>query len=68
MTKRECINYVADQQAKSWEQPTSFAKRTEVYNHCKEVCKNNGYTGGSFVQIWDAATRVNAIANGSYRG
>lgn len=68
MNKRACIDYVKEQQKKGWEQPTSFEKRTEVYNHCKEFCKKNGYTGGSFVQIWNAATRQRAIANGSYRG
>ena len=68
MTKRECIDYVAEQQTKSWEQPTDYDKRTKVYAHCKEVCKRNGYTGGAFENIWLNAIRRRAIANGSYRG
>lgn len=68
MNKRECIVYVAKQQTKCWEQPTTYQERTEIYNYCKDVCKQNGYSGGAFDQIWNAATRLRAIANGVYRG
>lgn len=68
MNKRECIAHVAEQQANSWKQSTTYQKRTEIYNQCKDVCKQNGYIGTAFVQIWDAATRMNAISKGVYRG
>lgn len=68
MTKRDCIAYCAQAQKKSWENPTDYAKRTAAYEDAKKVCKANGYTGGAFHQIWDAATRENAIAAGTYRG
>lgn len=68
MTKRDCIAYCATAQKKSWENPTDYAKRTEAYEDAKKVCKANGYTGGTFHQIWDAATRENAIERGVYRG
>ena len=68
ITKRELINWTAEQQKKSWEQPTTFEKRLGTYEHCKEICKKSGYVSGAFDQIWNAAIRQRAIADGCYRG
>lgn len=56
MTKRECISICTQIQRQSWEEPTSYAKRTAAYEEAKRVCRENGYTGGTFEQIWNAAT------------
>lgn len=68
MTKRECVAYIKAQQTKMWEAPTSYDKRTAVYKQCETVCRQNGYIGECFVQLWNAATREAAIAGGVYRG
>ena len=67
MTKKECISYCAEEQRKAWVEPTSYSKRTESFEHCREICKSNGYTGSAFDQIWKAAVRECAIADGVYR-
>ena len=67
MTKRECINYCVQEQRKAWENPTNYSKRTASFEHCKEICKRNGYTGGAFTKIWQAAVRKCAIKDGVYR-
>lgn len=58
MNKRECIEYIYEQLIKAWEEhpaPTDYLKRREVYEHCKDVCKANGYVGEGFVQLWNRA-------------
>lgn len=60
MTKKDCIAYCAQAQKKSWENPTDYAKRTAAYEEAKRVCRENGYTGGTFEQIWNAATTQRA--------
>ncbi len=68
MNKRECVAYIKAQQEKMWEAPTSYDKRTETYKHCETVCRQNGYGGECFVQLWNAATREIATKEGIYRG
>lgn len=55
MTKKDCIAYCAQIQRQSWTAPTDYAKRTAAYEEAKRVCRENGYTGGTFEQIWNAA-------------
>lgn len=60
MNKIECINYCARKITVMWAQygkPTDYDKRHAVYEHCKDVCKNNGYTGVCFIGIWNAASK-----------
>ena len=66
MTKRDCINYCVQKMREMWDNRTTFDERTVMYNDCKDVCKANGYTGGAFVGIWNAACREKAIADGVY--
>lgn len=60
MNKNECINYCENRIKEMWEKygkPTDYNKRREVYAHCKDVCKNNGYIGVCFISIWNAASK-----------
>ena len=68
MNKRELINYIAEQQELSWDQPTTYEQRSKIYEQCKDICKQNGYIGGTFEQLWNAATRQRATGKGIYRG
>ncbi len=56
MTKRECIDICVQIQRQSWTAPTDYAKRTAAYEEAKRVCRESGYTGGTFEQLWNAAT------------
>lgn len=56
MNMRECINICVQIQRQSWTAPTDYAKRTAAYEEAKRVCRENGYTGGTFKQLWNAAT------------
>jgi hypothetical protein len=43
-----------------WEKygnPADYNNRRAVYEHCKTVCMNNGYTGMCFVDIWNKASK-----------
>lgn len=55
MTKRECIDICVQIQRQSWTAPTDYDKRTAAYEEAKRVCRESGYTGGTFEQIWNAA-------------
>lgn len=56
MTMRECISICVQIQRQSWTDPTDYAKRTAAYEEAKRVCRESGYIGGAFEQIWNAAT------------
>lgn len=52
MNKLECVNYILNALISNKER-TSY----KVYEDCKEVCKQNGYTGECFVQFWQKACK-----------
>lgn len=55
MNKLECINFILNALINNTER-TSI----KVYEECKAVCKQNGYTGECFVQLWQAACQKHA--------
>ena len=60
MNKNECINYCANRITEMWEKygnPADYMNRRAVYENCKTVCMNNGYTGMCFVDIWNKASK-----------
>lgn len=60
MKKIDCIRYCENAITEMWEKygkPADYNKRREVYAHCKEVCKKNGYTGMCFIGIWNTASK-----------
>lgn len=67
MTKRECIAYIKAQQ-KNVGILRNYDGMTKVYKQCETVCRQNGYVGECFIQLWNAATRETAIEGGVYRG
>jgi len=59
MNKLECTKYCEQAIKEMWEKyskPTEYNKRCEVYQHCKQVCKKNGYVNGAFTAIWNKAS------------
>ena len=43
-----------------WEKygnPADYMNRRAVYENCKTVCMNNGYTGMRFIGIWNKASK-----------
>lgn len=60
MNEIECIRYCKNAITEMWEKygkPTDRAKYLEVYEHCKDVCKINGYALMRFIGIWNAASK-----------
>lgn len=52
MNKLECVDYILNALISNTER-TSY----KVYEECMEVCKQNGYTGECFVQLWQKACK-----------
>ena len=60
MNKNECITYCANRIKEMWKKygkPTDYMNRQAVYEHCKNVCMSNCYTGMCFVDIWNKASK-----------
>ena len=60
MNEIECIRYCENAITEMWEKYgklTDRAKYLEIYENCKTVCMNNGYTGMCFVDIWNKASK-----------
>lgn len=60
MNKNDCINHCANKITEMWDKygnPADYNKRRAVYEQCKTVCMNNGYTGMCFVDIWNKASK-----------
>lgn len=59
MNKRECVDYILNALVSNAER-----HYYGVYEKCREVCRQNGYTGECFVQLWKAACRKHASMMG----
>lgn len=50
MNKLECINFILSALINNTERTSC-----NVYEECKTICKQNGYAGECFVQLWQTA-------------
>ena len=64
MTKRECIDYIYQKQNEAHKEQLRRIKNktgnaheaiTECYQHCKQICKDNGYVDICFENLWNMA-------------
>ena len=64
MTKRECRDYISqklneyhDEQLRRIKNKTGNAHDaiTECYEHCKQICADNGYVGECYYNLWNMA-------------
>lgn len=56
MNRNECIDFVLKALINNTERTSE-----NVYKQCKEVCKQNGYVGECFIQIWNNAVKKHEI-------
>lgn len=65
MTKRECLDFCYEQIITARNKPISkpIESHENIHNtylHCKQVCAENGYVGGVFVELWNKAVDKHA--------
>lgn len=53
--RSDCVKFCIARIQKLWKNhgyDAKYAERNKAYNECKEFCKNNGYSGVNFNDIW----------------
>lgn len=60
MNKRECVDYIVNAIIIRNKERQSY----KVYEECRELCKQNGYEGECFVQLWNKACKKHAAMLG----
>lgn len=63
MTKHEIIQYIAGKLEdihKRFPVPTDYGKRREAYATLRKEAAAHGYTGATYSQLYDAATKIHA--------
>lgn len=59
--RSECVKFCIGRIQKLWRENGLDAKypaRNEAYNECKTFCKNNGYSGVNFNDIWKRSLNI----------
>lgn len=72
MTKRQVISVIVtnmianDSRRQAMTPLEQHYATTALYADMKTLAASNGYAGGAFTAIWNAACRIHAINNGVY--
>ena len=59
--RSDCITFCINRIKKLWScygYDAKHAERNEAYKDCKEFCKNNGYSGVNFNDIWKRSLNI----------